>query len=82
MQDYFAVPLTGWQAGIRTNGIFGNSDIVDIDTTVIMELLEKGIIPVIAGFQGMGEKNEITTLGRGGSDITATALGVFERRGR
>ncbi|MGI6348413.1 MAG: aspartate kinase [Eubacteriaceae bacterium] len=77
LQDYFAVPLTGWQAGIRTNGIFGNSDIVDIDTTVIMELLEKGIIPVIAGFQGMGEKNEITTLGRGGSDITATALGVF-----
>ncbi len=58
MQDYFAVPLTGWQAGIRTNGIFGNSDIVDIDTTVIMELLEKGIIPVIAGFQGMGEKTK------------------------
>lgn len=77
LQDYFAMPLTGWQAGIKTNGIFGNSDIVDIDTTIILGLLEKGIIPVIAGFQGMGERNEITTLGRGGSDITATALGVF-----
>ncbi len=77
LKDYYAVPLTGWQAGIKTNGIFGNSDIVDIDTTVIQGLLEKGIIPVVAGFQGLGEENEITTLGRGGSDITATALGVF-----
>ena len=74
---FAAKPLTGVQAGIKTNGIYGNSDIIDIDTSVILKLLQQDIVPVVAGFQGKGKSYDITTLGRGGSDITATALGSY-----
>lgn len=74
---YTVKALTGYQAGIKTNGIFGNSDIIDIDTSIILNILKEDTIPVIAGFQGQGNGYDITTLGRGGSDITATALGAF-----
>ena len=57
LQDYFAVPLTV-AGGIRTNGIFGNSDIVDIDTTVIMELLERALFPLLRDFREWEKKTK------------------------
>jgi aspartate kinase len=67
--------LTGWQAGIITNSNFGNAEIIRVETKYIMNCIENRIIPVVAGFQGMNESGEITTLGRGGSDITASVIG-------
>jgi len=69
-----AVPLTGWQAGIKTDKAHTKARILDIDTTRIATHLEKGEVVVVTGFQGVTENGEITTLGRGGSDTTAVAL--------
>lgn len=69
-----AVSLTGRQAGIQTDGVFGNAKITSIDTDRIKSELSKGRIVVVAGFQGITDKGEVTTLGRGGSDTTASAL--------
>lgn len=74
---YPAVSLTGWQAGIQTDGVHGNARILDIDTRRIREELEKGKIVVVAGFQGLDPAGDITTLGRGGSDTTAVALAAW-----
>ena len=74
-RGYKAVPLTGFQAGIRTDRNFTNAEICRIDTTRIVKSLEDGWIVVVAGFQGISEDFDITTLGRGGSDTTAIALG-------
>lgn len=68
--------LTGPQAGIVTDGNFGNAHIRYINPKKIMECLSQGIVPIVAGFQGMSEEGELNTLGRGGSDTTASALGV------
>ncbi|NLG78742.1 MAG: aspartate kinase [Firmicutes bacterium] len=76
---YEAVPLTGAQAGIRTDGQFGDASIQGINTARLLDVLASGQIPVVAGFQGVTDDGEITTLGRGGSDTTATALGVALR---
>ncbi|MCY7910878.1 aspartate kinase [Bacillus inaquosorum] len=73
-KGYDAVSYTGWQAGIRTEAVHGNARITDIDTSVLGDQLEQGKIVIVAGFQGMTEDCEITTLGRGGSDTTAVAL--------
>ena len=69
-----AVSLTGWQAGIRTDGIHGNAGILEVDPSRILRELEAGKIVVVAGFQGIDPEGDITTLGRGGSDTTAVAL--------
>lgn len=69
-----AVSLTGWQAGITTEEMHGNARIMNIDTTRIRRHLDEGAIVIVAGFQGVTETGEITTLGRGGSDTTAVAL--------
>ncbi len=69
-----AVSYTGWQAGIKTEDIHGNARIVNIETEKIIRDLESGKVVIVAGFQGMTEAGEITTLGRGGSDTTAVAL--------
>jgi aspartate kinase len=69
-----AVSLTGRQAGIQTDGVFGNAKIASINTDRIKSELSKGRIVVVAGFQGITDKGEVTTLGRGGSDTTAAAL--------
>lgn len=68
--------LTGWQAGIVTDNHFGNARILRVDPGVINERLTRGEVVVVAGFQGAAENGDITTLGRGGSDTTAAALGV------
>ncbi|WP_044894572.1 aspartate kinase [Bacillus alveayuensis] len=73
-KGYDAVSLTGWQAGIETEAIHGNARIMNIDTTRIHKYLNEGKIVVVAGFQGITKNQEITTLGRGGSDTTAVAL--------
>ena len=72
-----AVSLTGYQAGIHTDGAHGNAKIVSIDCSRIRKELESGKIVVVAGFQGLDEEGDITTLGRGGSDTTAVALAAF-----
>ncbi|TLS39191.1 aspartate kinase [Pseudalkalibacillus caeni] len=73
-KGYGAVSLTGWQAGIQTERVFGNARITDIDPEKIQSYLNEGKIAVVAGFQGITECGQISTLGRGGSDTTAVAL--------
>lgn len=75
-KGYSAISLTGWQAGIMTNSIYNNAKIEQICPKRIEEELKKGKIVIVAGFQGLNEKQDITTLGRGGSDTTAVALQV------
>lgn len=67
--------LTGFQAGIITDCRHNNAQCLYVDTTYVNHLLEDGVIPVIAGFQGIADGIEVTTLGRGGSDTTASILG-------
>jgi len=71
-----AISLTGVQAGIITDGVFGGAHILKVKPDLIKKYLEEDYIVVVAGFQGVSEDGEITTLGRGGSDTTAAALGV------
>ncbi len=71
-----AVLFTGGQAGIITDNEFGNARIVRVEPSRILEQLAKGKVVVVTGFQGITEDGQITTLGRGGSDTTASALGV------
>ncbi len=68
--------LSGGDAGIMTDACFGGARIQSIDPEPLERLLANGIIPVVAGFQGMTEGRQVTTLGRGGSDTTAVALGA------
>jgi aspartate kinase len=68
--------LTGGQAGIITNQRHTNAQIITVNPKRILRELEKGKVVVVTGFQGQTTDGEITTLGRGGSDTTATALGV------
>ncbi|MDD2502436.1 MAG: aspartate kinase [Clostridia bacterium] len=74
-KGYDSIALTGWQAGIITDTNFGNAEILDVKPSFLLNALEQGKIPVVAGFQGAAKTGEITTLGRGGSDITAVTLG-------
>ncbi|MCS7461838.1 aspartate kinase [Paenibacillus doosanensis] len=71
-----ATALTGAQAGITTNDDFGNAQIVSIQPQRILELLKRDQVVIVAGFQGQTKQHDFTTLGRGGSDTTATALGA------
>lgn len=71
-----AVLFTGGQAGIITNNDFGDARIVRVEPGAILEQLSEGKVVVVTGFQGITEDGQITTLGRGGSDTTASALGV------
>lgn len=69
-----AISLTGGQVGILTDDAHTKAKILEINTTRLQEELKKGHIVVVAGFQGVNQNNDITTLGRGGSDTTAVAL--------
>jgi aspartate kinase len=69
-----AVSLSGLQAGVRTSAHHSKARIRDIKPDRILEALKAGKVPVVAGFQGVTEDFEVTTLGRGGSDTTAVAL--------
>ena len=71
---YDAISFTGPQVGVHTMGHHGKSRIMDIETKKIEDALNDGKIVIIAGFQGVNENDDITTLGRGGSDTSAVAL--------
>lgn len=71
---YDAIALTGFQAGIKTYGPHTKNKILDIDDEKIKNYLKEGKVVVVAGFQGVNENGDITTLGRGGSDTTAVAI--------
>lgn len=68
------ISLTGWQAGIHTNSVYSAARIKTIDTERIRRELDMKRIVIVAGFQGINKYDDITTLGRGGSDTTAVAL--------
>lgn len=71
---YDAISLTGEQAGIKTNGYHTKNRIENINTDIIKKYLSEDKIVVVAGFQGINDFGDITTLGRGGSDTSAVAL--------
>lgn len=73
-QNCRAHSYTAAQISLRTTNEHQKARIIDIDPRILFSDLEKGYIPVVAGFQGISELGEITTLGRGGSDLTAVAL--------
>jgi aspartate kinase len=75
VRGYEAAVFTGGQAGIITDENFLDAKILHVEPMRILKSLEEGIIPIIAGFQGTTEKGDITTLGRGGSDVTASIMG-------
>ncbi|MDP6566360.1 MAG: aspartate kinase [Alphaproteobacteria bacterium] len=64
----------GWQIPVQTDGIHGSARIADIDGAELVRRMAEGQVAVVAGFQGLGPDNRITTLGRGGSDTTAVAI--------
>lgn len=71
---YKAISLTGWQIPIVTTNEYGNAKIKYINSDKIKSLFKEGYIVIIAGFQGITDNLDITTLGRGGSDTTAVAV--------
>ena len=73
LMGYKSISLNGYQARIYTNNNYQNASIIKIDTERIKKELKENIV-IITGFQGIDENNNITTLGRGGSDTTAVAL--------
>ncbi len=64
----------GWQIPIKTNTVFGEADIEHINSEFLKHNMDEGIVQVVSGFQGISENNDITTIGRGGSDATAVAI--------
>ncbi|MBX5477313.1 MAG: aspartate kinase [Clostridia bacterium] len=68
--------LTGVQAGVITDARHGDARVLRVEPGVILRNLDEGVVPVVTGFQGVSEAGEVTTLGRGGSDTTAAALGA------
>ena len=66
--------FTGWQVGIKTDSAFMKARIEDIETDAMRKVLDAGGVAIVAGFQGIDDDNNITTLGRGGSDTTGVAL--------
>ena len=71
---YPVVSLTGWQAGVRTNTGYSNARIKRIETERLLSELDKKCIVIVTGFQGINRYDDVTTLGRGGSDTSAVAL--------
>ncbi len=73
---------TGWQAGVQTDGAHGKARIASVDGGLLLAAMAAGQVPVVAGFQGLGPEQRITTLGRGGSDTSAVALAAALRADR
>jgi aspartate kinase len=70
-----AVALSGGQAGIVTNERHGDATILRVDPHAVNALVERDVVAVVAGFQGVSENGALTTLGRGGTDLSAVAIG-------
>jgi aspartate kinase len=77
-----SISFTGSQSGIITDNKHGNARILNVNAFRINQELEKGKIVIVAGFQGVSQDKEITTLGRGGSDTSAVALACYLKAGR
>ncbi len=75
-QSISSVVLTGAQAGFRTDSQFGNARILDMVPARVVEELQTSDVVIVTGFQGQNQSGDFTTLGRGGSDTSATALGA------
>ncbi len=74
-----AASFTGSQAGIITDGAHTNAKILEVRGDRLRDAIARGVVPVVAGFQGVSEAHDVTTLGRGGSDTTAVALAAALR---
>lgn len=74
-----AISFTGSQSGIITSSVHSDAKIIEVRPRRLLAELDQGKIVIVAGFQGVSKEGEITTLGRGGSDTTAVALGVALR---
>jgi len=74
--------FAGWQVPLTTDGAHGTARIDSIDGAALIALMQAGQVPVVAGFQGIGPDNRVTTLGRGGSDTSAVALAAALRADR
>jgi len=74
-RDIEARALSGAQAGFITNDVHGDAAILRVEPHRVLALLERNIVPIVAGFQGISEDGVVTTLGRGGTDLSAIALG-------
>jgi aspartate kinase len=74
-----AASFTGTQGGIVTDEVHSRARIKQITPTRLQQALQQGVVPVVAGFQGMNETQDFTTLGRGGSDLSAVALAAALR---
>jgi aspartate kinase len=74
-----AQPLLAYQLGIRTDSVHAKARIQSIDGDILIKLVNEGFVPIVAGFQGIDDEDNITTLGRGGSDTTAVALAAAIR---
>ena len=72
----------GWQVPVRTDGAHGKARVEEIDGSALIERMKAGQVPVIAGFQGVGPRERITTLGRGGSDLSAVAVAAAVKADR
>jgi aspartate kinase len=72
----------GWQIPIRTDNAHGKARVEDIDGSLLIERMKMGQVPVVAGFQGIGPDNRVTTLGRGGSDLSAVAIAAAVKADR
>lgn len=72
----------GWQVPIRTDGAHGKARVESIEGGELIERMRQGQVPVVAGFQGIGPRNRITTLGRGGSDLSAVAIAAAVKADR
>ncbi|RKK01304.1 aspartate kinase [Pseudoroseomonas wenyumeiae] len=72
----------GWQIPIKTDNAHGKARVEEIDGTLLIERMKTGQVPVVAGFQGIGPDNRVTTLGRGGSDLSAVAIAAAVKADR
>ncbi len=72
----------GWQAGVQTDGAHGKARIASVEGSALLAAMAGGQVPVVAGFQGLGPEQRVTTLGRGGSDTSAVALAAALRADR
>jgi len=75
-QGIAAEAYTGAEAGIGTDGVHGHATVTEVYPAPLLDAIARGVVPVVTGFQGVAPDGRLTTLGRGGSDTTACALGV------
>lgn len=72
----------GWQVPVRTDAAHGKARVEEIEGAALIERMKMGQVPVVAGFQGIGPDNRVTTLGRGGSDLSAVAIAAAVKADR